>query len=500
MARKITHRLKVAGKLVALTPLHVGGAEQGPITDMALARDGLGRVYLPGTSLGGAIRAYCGADEESERWGFARGEDGGTASHVLVDDAPALATPDAELWHGTGIHRRWGTAAEGAKYDREVLPRGTAFDFRLSCEVPVERDVEEWRGFLAWLVRALERADVPLGAAATRGLGRVKLTEVRCSENDWARPEGVIAWLSGAADADCRDAWNRALAHRPPDNRRRLRFEIHWRPKGPLMSRAARDGVVVDALPFVSRRNDGSLALTLPGSGTKGAWRGHAERIVRTVLGLDEVPEPHYEQVDAPLVRTLFGCARPADRKRWTGDGPRGSRGHLGFETCYAGFALPLRKWDRLEGNESAWRGPPGRERPMALAMHVAIDRWTGGAADSLLYGAVEPDGVAWEPLVLHLEVPGSEALAELALLWLVLRDFCAGRIPLGHGANRGYGDLEVQRVAIEGLGALGLDSDRAVLPVKDRAMDETPIGNLVSRLRAAWSEWLDAAGREASP
>ncbi len=498
MSRKVTHTLAVTGRLTSLTPIHVGGAEESAITDMALAADGLGRYYIPGTSLGGAIRALNKWREDDPIWGFADGNDRGNASHVIVDDAPALELAHPESWHGNGIDRRWGTAADRIKYDREVLPKGTGFGFRLSVEVTEGHDVNELRGLLLWLIEQLESGDFVIGAAGTRGFGRVKLVDAKCTERDWASPEGIFAWLGGADAKDQRVAWKSQATNYEAPPRQHLRLEIDWKPKGPLMSRSARDGVVVDGLPFVSRLEDGDLALTLPGAGIKGAWRSHAERIMRTVLGMDQANGEHHEQVNVPLAGDLFGRARPTDPGRGrTKPGVR-MKGRLGFETCYAHFALSSEHWDELDRSEDAWRGPPTKARPMDLAMHVAVDRWTGGAAESLLYSAAEPMGVTWAPLVLHVDF-ADEPFAELALLWLTLRDFCAGRIPLGWGVNRGYGDLEVSCIKLTGLCSLGVELDSATLKVSNGVIDASPIAGLIATFSDAWEEWFSAKEPEAA-
>ena len=58
MGRLIAKRYVVKGRLVAITPIHVGGAFGELVTDMPLARDGAGRCYIPGTSLAGPIRRW----------------------------------------------------------------------------------------------------------------------------------------------------------------------------------------------------------------------------------------------------------------------------------------------------------------------------------------------------------------------------------------------------------------------------------------------------------
>ena len=56
MARRIHARYRITGKLTAVTPLHVGGYGETADTDMPLARNGAGDLYVPGTSLAGPTR------------------------------------------------------------------------------------------------------------------------------------------------------------------------------------------------------------------------------------------------------------------------------------------------------------------------------------------------------------------------------------------------------------------------------------------------------------
>ncbi|NJL99420.1 MAG: hypothetical protein HC924_11730 [Synechococcaceae cyanobacterium SM2_3_2] len=146
MARKINSRWLVKGTLVAETPLHVGGIGQDPIVDLSLAVDGQGNYYIPGTSLAGALRGWMtgtgskssqsGQSEGDLLWGFqdAKG-DGGHASFIVVEDAH-IKTRFTEIRDGVGIDRISGTAAEGIKFDRAVLPKGTEIPLELTIEDP----------------------------------------------------------------------------------------------------------------------------------------------------------------------------------------------------------------------------------------------------------------------------------------------------------------------------------------------------------------------------
>ena len=54
MARKMQARWKINGTLTAETPIHVGGMGGDADTDLALAINGGGNYYIPGTRLAGA--------------------------------------------------------------------------------------------------------------------------------------------------------------------------------------------------------------------------------------------------------------------------------------------------------------------------------------------------------------------------------------------------------------------------------------------------------------
>src|SRR5690606_10642810 len=59
VGRHTPHRWTLTGDLVTLDAIHVGGLDPHPLYDQSLARDGQGRLYLPGTSLTGVLRTLC---------------------------------------------------------------------------------------------------------------------------------------------------------------------------------------------------------------------------------------------------------------------------------------------------------------------------------------------------------------------------------------------------------------------------------------------------------
>lgn len=126
------------------------------------------------------------------------------------------------------------------------------------------------------------------------------------------------------------------------------------------------------------------------------------------------------------------------------------------------------------------------------VVTHVAVDRWTGGAAENLLFSVQEPAAADWQPIRLSLEVAraGSDADPDggqaLALLLLVLRDLADGWLALGFGGTRGRGSVRASQVAFTGEGLTGIWAALAGRTLAEVTAD--PPGG-VRRAFAAWQE-----------
>ncbi|GMV42169.1 MAG: hypothetical protein AMXMBFR64_38850 [Myxococcales bacterium] len=476
MARTTTHRWRLQGELVALDPLHVGGMGSHPLRDLPVARDGAGAVHIPGTSLAGTLRSLCGRElpgiDVSVLFGYQRG-DRGHASFIVVEDAPLLTTECVELRQGVGIDRKTGAASTRVKYDAEVVPRGSRFKLDLVIEGPAPGsdaaraatgaephgvDVDTLRGLVVALKERLEEAKNPdrpftLGAGKTRGLGRLELQDASLTEWRLDDPGDILDLALGGSGRSVPSP-ARCLQFTP---QKRWAIEVHWEQRSPVYMKSDADGFIVDTLPQVARQepNDqGLVTLVLSGAAIKGALRSHAERIVRTVRGMDVSGGDFLDQVRVPLVEDLFGRA---------GQKGGGCRGVLSVKDCLAKVSLSADAWTQLtlagEGdkqspfarfNEGLGDAGLGQAR---IGHHVAIDRWTGGAADALLFSVLETHGISWNSMKILVDVDALDQTLHgpaLALLCLVLQDLGDGRIPLGFGGNRGLGDIDVSAITLQ--------------------------------------------------
>lgn len=483
--RPMDTRLRVRGWLSVRTPLHVGGIALDPAEALPLAVDGQGRVYVPGTSLAGALRDWMrGTDTRRDAlkdlWGFVADgvSNDGNTSRVVIRDAVIATTTRTDGYgvpidpidpvtlparHGVGIDRFTGAAAPEFLYTRTVVPRGSYLCFEMDIESTAAHHDSD-RAHLAALLAALSDEEIPLGAATRRGLGTVSLlaSPLSVHEHDLTDPAGLLALLNG------RPAQAHLSGASLPGRRSRLKIRIDWEPAAPVMVRESGEGAAIGTLPLTTRLNGEFVALTLTGGSIKGALRSHAEFIERTARGIcaparpsgDAAPREHSDSFRAqldqlPTVRRLFGSGRGKHG---------GGAGALTAHECVSRTEIPSKVWTALTD------APPGtvpEERPklsdadrkaletlgLDQADHVAIDRWTGGAASGRLYSVLEPHNVVWEPIHLTVDLTrlGDERDAELALLLLVLRDLENGRIPLGGMVTRGFGDINVSQITLTG-------------------------------------------------
>lgn len=195
-------------RLTCRTGLHIGAGKSSDLagSDQPVLRDAAGRPLVPGSSLRGILRsgieAFCrsaGLDRrfadpgpstaglapeiatvlaawrELEPWervfGAAADAPGGFsyASRLQISDA-ACADPAAiELRDGVGIRRDTRTAAQGIKFDLEVVAAGARFLGTIRFKNPADFEL----GLLAQALWMLDGGALLLGGKSARGLGWV---------------------------------------------------------------------------------------------------------------------------------------------------------------------------------------------------------------------------------------------------------------------------------------------------------------------------------------
>jgi CRISPR/Cas system CSM-associated protein Csm3 (group 7 of RAMP superfamily) len=540
MSRRIASRIRIKGWLIAEGPLHVGGMGGNEDVDLMIAIDGMNQPYIPGTSLAGVLRAWLRERMDDQKVDFLfgppqeRNSDQGHASYVLIEDGTVslqgqLLDQVIEIRDGVGIDRNSGTAADRTKYERAVLPLGTRIGFEMAVEVhdrrnraEMKRDSDETheefesrqnevKSIVGALLQALQSEGVHLGGAKSRGHGLVKLESgVDIYLQELKSPAGVIHHLKNSHQGLSIDELKPSevnLASVP-----QIIVSIDWEPDGPLMVKASREGVAVDMLPLTTKIGD-ERTLLLPGSSIKGALRSQAERIVRTLIPSLHSRERFLDQVDVPLVTDLFGEAGKAST-----DPDNSHPSHEPLPGLSALFVDDCRATEQFRFSPEAWTDIERAENSKNLmqavkriklalgksqlqqAFHVAVDRWTGGAADGFLYSVLEPHGLKWKKIVIRFNLNRlhkEKRWAGIAFLLLVLRDLARGHIPLGFGVNRGMGAVKVNSVSfdvnnsdedlLQKLTGISLHDGKLVIPDPD----------LKSALTSSWIAQINNVRKE---
>ncbi|MGI0483504.1 RAMP superfamily CRISPR-associated protein, partial [Geminocystis sp. CENA526] len=407
MARKIHSRYKITGNLITISPIHIGGVGGNADTDMALAVNGEGKFYLPATSLAGALRAYMATfnpDITDKIWGFQEAKgDNGYASFVIVEDA-VINSAIVEIRDGVAIDRYSGTAAEGMKFDRAILPKGVTIPISLTLERDAKLSDGEWQDYqnaFAQLITALEEGEIYLGGAKSRGLGRVKLYDTRIIEEDLLTPTGILGILNNQQKIV---NWSKIYAS-GENCQNKLEITIKWTPVGAVMVKSEGDGMTVDILPLVSGKG-GGLTFVIPGSSLKGVWRSQAERIIRTVCNHSLTLDDDFnQQVTLELIKTLFGTPAELDENQKQ----LGYLSCLAVDDCFANIPMASHQWASITDatKDSSLRNSLDSMglQDTQLGYHVGIDRWIGSAAEGFLYTTLEPFGVNWENIEISLNL-----------------------------------------------------------------------------------------------
>ena len=538
MGRDLHSVIRIEGDLVAKTPVHSGGLRDSVFTDLPLAVNGKDEVYFPGSAIAGPLRAWWRSacpELENEVWGRVEGQGGnndGWASILFVHDAPLIQDIDLDLTQHVAIDRKSGTAAFNKKFDRELAPVKARFRLCLELQRPAERwgpkqkmDDSTWekiQSVLRGMLEDLCEGKIRFGADKSRGRGKLVLENEKISCRDLG--SGILdTLLKDATPEGISKFFGKIEAIRP--SRQQLNLFLKCQPVAPIMQRHEAEGTAVDMLPAVAVEGDERKPF-LAGTGIKGAFRAQSARILRTVLGCEDANEDSLD-----LVSALYGTAKTRDKDDEKPKAPRypePGQGAVSFDDCRMDRPLCLADWRQLLTLDT----PSSTERlayfrkkakntkwaDFRPVSHVAIDRWTGGAANKSLFSRLEPE---LDPLVLTATIDferiappldwwavpcgctlkGKNELvsfrrAAFALFLLTLRDFARGRIPLGYGVNRGLGDLDLTEATFDGLTTWECVKIPCSLTADD--FDEKDKMEVFGPFQEAWSTYIKKKKLEA--
>ena len=552
--------------------LHIGGVDEVPERDgegtvIRFCRNGLKEPTIPGRSIRGAVRAACDVARQAlkdagdpatqngeafskENWISLWGDDTDYTGKSLLDrrlrgddslpirqsaltfhavsfpkykDSDSGESPLPRR-HGVGIDRTTGAASDGALYEHEFLPRGTAFDIRITAEgrdnepmtddkstgIPGPASSKTVKKLLEVIVDVLTSGTVCLGGRTGSGQGTIQVIEPKLRSTGKTTDAGALTTPADVLDAligEDEEGTPIPLELGGWSLEEPARITIDWwSPTGIFIAedekltkqrKAQKEaenrekGINEEVHEVVYPLRDPSeewenAQLLIPGTSIRGALRSRASRIARTVLAARDDFKPlasHdiHEQIAAEpnLVRYMFGCAK--------------YRGAVTVHDCRS------KKCDTH-----------------VEVTHNAIDRWTGGVIDGGLFTEAVYLGTEWEKIQIEIDLrrllknieaekgpadkrkatdadkaekkteakhepadadeaeDGSDkskqpkpthadyAHASYVLLGLALAELSAGTLPLGSRSTRGLGQVVVSSIEVRGC-----TRDDVVIPAK---------------------------------
>lgn len=212
----------ITGQLVCIDPIRIGSSKSDNLNpvgiDDSVLKDGSGNPVIPGSSIKGVVRSYfesvmrslygekgaCDVMDENNHCtkkfnkeihanGISAAESakraydhscitcrlfGGRelAGKLKFKDCYAIIPEGedriiTEFRDGVGIDRDTGAAKKGAKYDFEIVPKGTRFDF---CLIADNLDNEQEK-YLDFIKKYLTSREMAVGGRTTAGFGRIML-------------------------------------------------------------------------------------------------------------------------------------------------------------------------------------------------------------------------------------------------------------------------------------------------------------------------------------
>lgn len=271
-------KLILRGTIELLSPALIG-CGRNDRTDSDLLLDSTGKPFIPATSFVGVLKHFIEVkDKEMELkrfWGFTK-EESGQQSVICCSDLYCLESRHRTVIRdGIKIDNKTGIvkSGAGAKYDYEVVERGTTFYLNLEVNC-LDNDKTFNRRMIATIRDILENGRVQIGAKTNSGLGKVKLTNAHVYEFDFSKKGDVLKWLK--------------KDYSTPNPFTELPFDIPSRTfsinavfnlKNSFISRSySADPQVPDAESIKSGDD-----FVITGTSLRGAIRARAERILNTI-------------------------------------------------------------------------------------------------------------------------------------------------------------------------------------------------------------------------
>jgi CRISPR/Cas system CSM-associated protein Csm3 (group 7 of RAMP superfamily) len=391
------------------TPLKVGSNASDFIQDSPIQKDWNGLPMILGTSIAGVLRKDFDKNLVDDIFGKDTGSKVIISNALLVDEKGKVCEEllasksdflqlfdNLPIRDHTAINSK-GVTIDGAKFDEEVVYKGTRFKFSIEF-------IEEDKNTFEDILNLLSNPAFRLGGGSTKGFGKLKIIEIKTALVDL---ENYSSSLNGSEVLT--SLYGEAKASLPKNH---TIYTLKIRPDDFFMFGSGfgdRDADMTPVFEQVVDYSTGKLRdkqVLIPASSIKGAIAHRTTYHFNKLKGNTIEANNGVESITA-----IFGEAKNS-KKEITG-----SKGKILISDCFKEIKEQTKTFD-----------------------HVSIDRFTGGAIDRHLFQektvARDDDSYKIE-ILLYEDLKDTEYQKAFEN---ALKDIATGMLPLGGATTKGHG------------------------------------------------------------
>lgn len=400
--RQIAHII-----IEAETPLKVGSNSSDFLQDSLIQKDFNGLPMILGTSIAGILRKDFDKQRVNDVFGDENGSKVIISNALLLDDNMKIneellltKTPFLKLFDILPIREHVaitdkGVAKKHAKFDEEVLYKGTRFKFSIEM-LDDKKSFEE-------ILELLQSNSFRLGGGSTKGFGKIKVVSIMTDEFDLESYANYSSSLNHSLKTpyECKETVSS----------RYTTYTLNLKPDDFFMFGSGfgdDDADSTQVYEYVLDYMSASLLqkqILIPASSIKGAI-AHRTAFHYNKVMLEKNEDHTKINEENQAIKMLFGEAK---------DDNKGSKGKVIFSDVYLKDTEQTKIFD-----------------------HVSIDRFTGGAIEGALFQekTITQDDAFSIEILLHKNLEDTE----LEAFEKALKEITTGMLSLGGMTTKGHG------------------------------------------------------------
>ena len=302
-----------------VSPISVSSGED-EFTDSDLLRNFDEEIFIPGTSLAGAMRSYLEKEgNEKSLMGYSDNDDVGKMSSLFISDLTFDEGVSLNVRDGVALDEN-KVAKTNSKFDMEILEARAKAHFYLELTIRKDDDEKEMESALSKVFHGINNGEIRLGSKKTRGFGQFKILSISTKTYD---KDNYLKYANAYDDETWKDlvnelpTWLEKAKYQP----NAIHIEVPLRLEGGISIRryAAKKGE-----PDYEHITDHGVPV-IPGSSFAGAIRHRIntifedKKLLEKMFGSADKENAHSSRIiineteikDAkPLVMTRTGISR----------------------------------------------------------------------------------------------------------------------------------------------------------------------------------------------